>query len=61
MEKKVVKLVRTLSLDKEIIAKLDEEQLGEIQGGQQEIATQHSSCAVFSCNPDNCLGQPTDN
>jgi hypothetical protein len=58
MKKRVAKLAHALSLDKETIAKLDEEQLSEIQGGQQETVTQHSSCAIFSCNPDNCLGNP---
>ena len=62
MKKKSIKLNRILALDREIILKLDEGQLGAIEGGQQpntETQTQQSSCPAFSCSPANCRGQLT--
>ncbi|GAB3636804.1 hypothetical protein GCM10027422_23940 [Hymenobacter arcticus] len=63
MKKKGIKLNRLLQLDREIIIKLNEEQLGDIAGGQQaNQATQTqtlSSCPAFSCNPADCRGQLT--
>ncbi len=63
MKKKRISIFRTLLLDREIIAKLDDDQLSTIAGGQQPddqtTQTGGSSCPVFSCNPDNCRGLPT--
>ncbi len=62
MKKKRITLSRILLLDREIIAKLDDDQLSTIAGGQQpEQTTQggQSSCPAFSCNPVNCRGLPT--
>jgi len=63
MKKQRITLQRVLALDKEIIAKLNEEQLGAIEGGQQTTtqaeATELSSCPAFSCNPANCIGDLT--
>ena len=63
MKKKEIKVHRLLSLDREIIAKLDESQLGALEGGQQPnepITTNQSSCPAFSCNPADCYGQPAN-
>jgi hypothetical protein len=61
MKKKVIKLDKALSLDKETVAKLNEEQLGTLEGGgtntcngggaalEQEAATVNS-CLACSCN-----------
>lgn len=59
MKKKLITLQRVLALDKLVIAKLSEDQLGTIEGGQQPHAeqTEQSSCPVFSCNPANCIGE----
>jgi hypothetical protein len=59
MKKKDIKLRRVLSLDREIIVKLDEKQLGAIEGGGGQVnnpttQTEQSSCAAFSCNPVAC-------
>jgi hypothetical protein len=62
MKKKIVKLYKGLTLDREIIAELNEQQLATIAGGaqtgnEQEQTTQtQSSCPVFSCNVVNCRG-----
>ena len=63
MKKKTIKVTKSLSLDKETIAKLNEEQLGEIEGGSAASATCNTkaaegleqdavinSCAACSCN-----------
>lgn len=61
MKKNSPKLPKSLSLDREIIVKLDEYQLLSIEGGQhlaQTTQTQ-SSCPAFSCNPVECRGELT--
>ena len=62
MKKKIIKLDKALSLDKETIADLNEEQLGTLEGGggtntcngqapaQEAIAGTIHSCAACSCN-----------
>ena len=64
MKKKVIKLDKSLSLDKETIANLNEDQLGTLEGGlaggtntcnhggpvKLEDATTVNSCLACSCN-----------
>ena len=62
MKKKIIKLDKALSLDKETIANLDEDQLGTLEGGgtntcngpapaQEAIAFPTvNSCLACSCN-----------
>jgi hypothetical protein len=59
--KKGIKLNMVLNLDREIIIKLNEEQLGTIEGGQgaNQTGQTQSSCPAFSCNPAECRGPLT--
>ena len=62
MKKKVIKLDNALSLDKETIAKLNEDQLGTLEGGMAAAGTTitcnaaaeaqafPNSCGACSCN-----------
>ena len=61
MKKKVIKLENSLSLDKETISRLNEEQLGQLEGG---IAAGTNTCALLaaeglqgpSCDACSCNG-----
>ena len=62
MKKKAIKLDKALSLDKETIAQLNEDQLGTLEGGQAAGTTvtcnagggdalaDMASCTACSCN-----------
>lgn len=61
MKKKSISLDKSLSLDKETIAKLNEDQLGDIVGGgttntcngqalEQDATIEVGSCQACSCN-----------
>ena len=60
MKKKPIKVTKSLSLDKETISKLDENQLNEVAGGGTtntcnggkalEAAIDINSCQACSCN-----------
>jgi len=60
MKKDVIKLEKALSFDKEIIAKLNDEQLSALEGGmmiagsascnQGAQTTGNTSCEACSCN-----------
>jgi hypothetical protein len=61
MKKQPIKLDQALSLDKETITKLNEEQLGNLEGGQEAIFSitcnrtkveeeAANSCIACSCN-----------
>jgi hypothetical protein len=63
MKKKVIKLDRALSLDKETIAQLNEEQLGALEGGLADSNTCNTKIAddeveafptIGSCNACSC-------
>jgi hypothetical protein len=66
MKKKVIKLDKALSLDKETIAQLNEEQLGTLEGGLQQSGTCNTKVAeddgeagiftIHSCNACSCNG-----
>lgn len=57
MKKGKSKIKLLLSLDRETIVKLDDSQLGAIAGGETSPV---SSCALFTCNPDNCAQENND-
>ena len=63
MKKQAIKLDKALSLDKETIAKLSEDQLGTLEGGMMQAGTTATcngsdydgtstvcSCSACSCN-----------
>ena len=59
--KKIIKLDKALSLDKEIIAQLNDEQLGALEGGLHAVAGGTNSCDTgamttndHSCNACSC-------
>lgn len=52
MKKKQLYFNKSLSLNKETITELNEEEMQSIPGGQNP--TLMSSCDMFSCSPDNC-------
>jgi len=62
MKKKVIKLDKALSLDKETIAQLNEEQLGALEGGLADSGTCNTKVAdeveafttINSCNACSC-------
>ena len=56
MKKKVIKVDKALSLDKETIAKLNEEQLGDLEGGQAAgtTITCNGGAAPANLFPDSC-------
>ncbi len=63
MKKKVIKLENSLSLDKETISRLNEEQLGQLEGGMAAGGT--NTCARLaeegfqtgpSCDACSCNG-----
>lgn len=65
MKKQIIKLDKALSLDKEIIAKLNieqlsDEQLGNLAGGSQTcngtIVPETVAAAVLSCDACSCNG-----
>ena len=65
MKKKTVKVSKSLSLDKETIAKLNEEQLGDVEGGSVNSATCNTKAsesveeeaALVSCGACSCNGK----
>lgn len=56
MKKNKIQL-KSFRLDIQTIAQLNEEQMGEIAGGQEPVVM--TSCNAFSCNPDNCNATAT--
>lgn len=65
MKKKVIKLDNALSLDKETISRLNEEQLGKLEGGLTRPYTATCNDTGFqqtyvSCEACSCNGQVGD-
>lgn len=65
MKKKTIKVSKNLSLDKETIAKLNDEQLGDVAGGSVNSAScntkqslEEEDLAGNSCGACSCNAQP---
>ncbi len=50
--------VNPLNLDKETLANLDEQDLAQIAGGQEDVVEEEADCEEKSCmkNTGNCIG-----
>jgi hypothetical protein len=65
MKKQSIKVSKNLSLDKETIARLNDEQLGDVAGGSvasascnTKIATEEDDLAGNTCGACSCNGTP---
>ncbi len=66
MKKKTIKVSKNLSLDKETIARLNDQQLGEVEGGSVASATCNTKAAeglelqqeqvIHTCTACSCNG-----
>ena len=54
MKKKVIKLDKALSLDKEIITRLNDEQLGSVEGGVLAGGTNSCNNGAVTSTPNSC-------